>query len=114
MRVTDRRSRNQVVFVSRGFMGHESRTTNHVSFGSGDCFKYAATPMMADIAALTMAMASVERSPACKLKCAGSMPTAAKPVMTPLAPPAMAAAAMPFSQVCQVDTVGISNFKSQI
>ena len=100
--------------VFRGFTDHESRATNHGSFGNGDCFKYAATPMMADMTALTMAMASVERSPDCKLKCAGSMPTAAKPVMTPLAPPAMAAAAMPFNQVCQVDKVGFSNFKSQI
>src|SRR3984957_4205049 len=50
---------------------------------------------MPDIIALTPAIASVARSPACRLKCAGSMPTAAKPVMTPLAPPAIAAAARP-------------------
>ena len=67
----------------------------HCPCGNGDCFKYAATPMIEDIAALTAAMASVERSPACRLKCCGSMPTAAKPVITPLAPPAIAAASRP-------------------
>src|SRR5580700_2562836 len=77
------------------FTNHQSRFTNHVPAGSGDCFKYAATPMMADISALTPAMARVECRPACRLKCSGSMPTAAKPVMTPLAPPAIAAATSP-------------------
>jgi hypothetical protein len=58
---------------------------------------------MADIKALTPAMASVECSPACRLKCCGSIPTAAKPVITPFAPPAIPAATIPLSQVCNVD-----------
>src|SRR5579883_2770938 len=53
--------------------------------------------MMPLIAALTPAMPSVARKPACKLKCAGSMPMAANPVITPLAAPAMAAVASPLS-----------------
>jgi hypothetical protein len=75
--------------------------------GNGDCFKYAATPIIADIIALTAAMASVECSPACRLKCAGSIPTAANPVITPLAPPAIPAAAIPFTQVSQIDIFSI-------
>ncbi len=55
--------------------------------------------MMADMRALTPAIASVECSPACRLKWVGSIPTAAKPVITPLAPPAIPAAAIPFSQI---------------
>src|ERR1700732_5293190 len=83
-------------------VSHQSPVTSHCSFGSGDCFKYAAIPIMPDITALTPAIASVERNPACRLKCAGSMPTAAKPVITPLAPPAIPAAAIPFNQISQL------------
>jgi hypothetical protein len=39
---------------------HKSQVTNHGPCGSGDCFRYAATPMMPDIMALTPAIARVE------------------------------------------------------
>jgi hypothetical protein len=55
--------------------------------------------MMALMPALTEEMAMVLRNPACKLKCAGSMPTEANPVMTPLAAPPMAAVSMPLIQI---------------
>src|SRR5579862_3486518 len=53
--------------------------------------------MMALMAALAPARASVEKRPAWRLKCSGSIPTAANPVMMPLAAPAMPAVASPFS-----------------
>jgi hypothetical protein len=81
----------------------QSLVPSHVPCGSGDCFKYAATPMMLDMIALAEAIAIVERNPDCRLKWAGSIPTAANPVMTPLAPPAIAAAAIPLSQVSNMD-----------
>ena len=37
--------------------------------------------------------------PVCKLKCCGSIPTAASPVSTPPAPPLIAAATIPFIQI---------------
>src|SRR5690242_5892022 len=50
------------------------------------------------ISAAAAAMRNVALIPVCKLKCCGSMPTAANPVSTPPAPPLTAAASKPFSQ----------------
>src|ERR1700730_1055702 len=58
---------------------------------------------MLDMIALIPAIASVECNHSRRLKCAGSIPTAANPVMTPLAPPAIAAAAIPFSHISKLD-----------
>src|SRR6266404_6287258 len=65
--------------------------------GSGDFCKYAATPITALISAAAIPMRNVAPIPACRLKCCGSMPTAAKPVSTPPAAPLIAAASRPFS-----------------
>src|SRR5882724_2417731 len=71
------------------------------SAGSGDFCRYAATPITALINAAAAAMRSVAPLPDCKLKCCGSIPTAANPVSTPPAAPLMAAARIPFNQICK-------------
>src|SRR5882724_9231772 len=52
------------------------------------------TALMSEAAA---PMRNVAPIPDCRLKCCGSMPTAANPVSTPPAPPLTAAATRPFS-----------------
>src|SRR5271154_5806566 len=49
--------------------------------------------------AAAIPMRAVAPRPACRLKCAGSIPTAARPVMTPPAAPLMAAARTPLNQM---------------
>src|SRR5579859_331313 len=65
--------------------------------GSGDFCKYAATPITALINAAATPILTVAPIPACKLKCPGSIPTAAKPVITPPAAPLTPAASIPFN-----------------
>src|SRR5712691_2522750 len=72
------------------------------SSGSGDFCRYAATPVTALMAAAATAILNVAPMPAFRLKCCGSIPTAAKPVSTPPAAPEMAAARIPLSQMCKV------------
>src|SRR5579862_2570392 len=55
--------------------------------------------MMALIAAAARPMRRVEAMPVCRLKCVGSMPTAARPVRMPPLPPLMAAASRSLSQI---------------
>src|SRR5260370_4299693 len=70
-----------------------------VSSGRGDFCRYAATPITALISDAAAPMRNVAAIPACKLKCCGSMPTAASPVSTPPAAPVIAAATIPLSQI---------------
>ena len=67
--------------------------------GIGDFCRYAATPMIELISAAAAAMRIVSCIPDCRLKCCGSIPTAANPVRIPPAPPLTAAATMPFSHI---------------
>src|SRR6266851_3345577 len=53
--------------------------------------------MTALISAAAAPMRNVAPIPVCRLKCCGSMPTAARPVRTPPAAPLIAAASKPFS-----------------
>src|SRR5579871_139776 len=55
--------------------------------------------MMELMSAAAVPMRAVAPSPVWRLKCAGSMPTAARPVMTPPAAPLMAAATTPLNQM---------------
>jgi len=56
--------------------------------------------MTALMIAAAKPMRMVEPMPACRLKCCGSMPTAAKPVRMPPLAPLIAAASIPRIQMC--------------
>src|SRR5579885_1160223 len=86
--------------LGEGLINASSLLAPHFpSSGSGDFCRYAATPITELISAAAAPMRKVAPVPVCRLKCCGSMPTAANPVRTPPAAPLIAAAKIPRSQI---------------